>query len=468
MSPSRPAPLVLATVVALAAAAVLPAAAPAAGFGEPRLITPKGAAVDHPVAAVGPGGRTAVLWRTFGRDGRRFGYAAAFGRSPDRVGRPVPVPAGVRAARSAASATVLARPGGGFVACFGDDPRRGTAVVGCAVASRAGRFGPLRAVSRRPWRERPQVQAVVRPDGQVVVLTSRRIAGRRIALRVGVLDASGRLRGARRLAEIPSDAAPSLAATDDGAVFAAWSTGRYGSRTPVLRVMAPGSERFGPPAPFLAEARIEGDVGLRGGASLIASYAAAGVRYVRRAPDGTFGPPFALPGVGGGRSSDEADVFPLADGSPFAITMAARGSDDDCGGIVSGAVGAGPLVPFGTTGPGVRLSTARQIALYPAGAALRDGTVVAVWRDADGPSGGSRLEVALRLGGRAAFSRPQVLPRLAARDFALAAGGDHAVLAWVTGSLPDGPSRIVVSGLRRTGPYAAAAPRPARPGSPCV
>ncbi|MEV4421854.1 hypothetical protein AB0L40_18000 [Patulibacter sp. NPDC049589] len=463
------------TLLAGVLLAALPAAAPAAGFGAPRLISPRGGAVDNPVVAVAPTGRVAVLWRTFGRRSSAFGYRAAIGPSVERLGRPQVVRAGSRAAGSVGGAVVLGRPGGGFVACFGDDPRRGDAVIGCSFAPPGGGFGPLRVVQRQPWNQRPGFAAAVRPDGRVALVLSRRIGGGRMALRTATVGSSGRITGARALATVHRGDPFDVATTKDGTVAVGWSTGpaadALGDRTAVLRLMPPRADRFGPPVAFTSEPGIDGGVALQGGDALMVGYtvgtsAVAGdARWVRRLPDGTFAPPLRLPRPGSGFV--DGAVVALADGTPFAVSGASRGTDTDCGNIRAGVVGAGPLVPDATGTTTQRLSTPGQIALYPQAATLADGTVVATWRDAFDASGASRLEVALRPAGATAFRRPQVLPRISVRDAGLATGGSGAAMAWVVGSLPDGPSRIAVSGLRTRAPYAPAAPRPPHPATPC-
>lgn len=112
------------------------------------------------------------------------------------------------------------------------------------------------------------------------------------------------------------------------------------------------------------------------------------------------------------------------------------------------------------------LSDPRQIVEYPEAIGLDDGTQVAVWGDAAGGNGETRIAYAVRPPG-GAFGPGVPRPQIAARFWSLAAAGDRAVLAWAVGDLPDGPAHVVVSTLRRAGPFAPRARRPAHPGAPC-
>lgn len=466
---------------AVLAAAVLVAAVPAstdaAGFGTPRTVSVRGGIVSTPQAVVAPNGRTAVLWEERNRDtggGRR--YRIAIGPSPNRLGPARTVGAGLRAARTGASAELLALPNGGFAVCFGDLTRTGRRTPGCAFASPKGGVGRLRPIAAFGPREAPSFAVAARPDGRLALLVSRRVGdGRMMTLRTGAMTPSGRITGSHALATVRRSVPFDIAATNDGTVAVSWSTGPsgvfVGDRTPVLRFQLPASDRFGPAVPFTPESTIDGGVGLQGGRSLLLSYSAGssvgdgGLRVVRRTADGTFEPPMRLPAATKDGAADGA-VVQLPDGTPFAVTTAVHQPNSDCGAIDRGIVGAGPLVDSGTGPTAERLSAPRQIAIDPGAAVLRDGTVIATWGDATGDT--KTLEVALRTPRANRFSRPQVLPLPATRTVALAAGGNHAVLAWVTGSLPDGPARVVVSGLRRTGPYAPPTRRPTQSIAPCL
>lgn len=448
-----------------------PATGLAAGFGPVRSLSPTHGDADSPSAAIAPSGQVAVLWRRTGRRSADYQYLAALGPDAEHLGRPVVVGAGHAAARTASQATLLARPDGGFVACFGSDPRRGAAVVGCAFAPPNGRFGPLRVVDRRPWRERLDFQAVMRADGQVVLLLTRQVGGRR-QLRSATFDANGTLGGLEPLATLDRDAPVDLAAADDGTVAVTWAAaaGRdtLAPRIPSLRLMAPGQPRFGPPVRFTGDRRITSALSVQGGRQLRLYYSSAeSGEYVvvARWADGSFTAPQHLPRPGKGELG--GSVVSLVDGVPFAVTVAQRQAETDCGDITASVVGSGPLVPVAGQPTAQQLSTPGQIAVGPTAAALADGTVIASWGNLLGPVGATRVEVALRPPGAAAFLPSQVLPQISARETALAVGGDQAVLVWIVGEVPLGPAHVVVSALRRAPPYAPAARLPKHPRASC-
>lgn len=473
-APALPTALALATLAACApgaAGAAEPTGATGGpAFGAPRAVSPRGGSVDSPQAAVAPGGRTTVLWRRTGERSRDFAYVAAIGERAGALGRAAVVRAGVRSARTVGGAQLLARPDGGFVACFGDNPRRGSAVVGCSIARPDGGFGPLRVVERVRWQGRPTIDAAVRSDGRTVVVSTHRVGGGRQAVRSTVLSPAGRRLGVQDLGTVRGIDRPSVAAGGDGTVAVGWSTGRVegGGRVPTLRVMPPAATAFGAPVALAPEPTIGGNVVVHGGPALLVSYE----------PEASSGTPVQtrvaqlVPGTGAVLRGalpveDDSVVTQLLDGTPFGVVGRQVGAETDCSDVVSGRVDAGPLATPGTDwATAQRLSAPRQIALEPQAATMADGTVVATWRDAAGGDGRARIEAAVRPPG-GPFAPARALPLLSVRDVALAAGGDQAVLAWVVGSAPFGPSHLVVSALRREPPYAAPAPLPRHPRASC-
>lgn len=461
------------------------------GFGQPKVLTrtPKGAEIDDPVVAVSPTGSTAVLWRTASGLGRGETYSAdyliATGPDAAHLSSPRAIPAARRAARATGSSELLAQPDGGFVACFGEDRRRGAATIGCTFAAAGGRFGPLRVVARSRWENRPTMTAAVRADGTVLVLVSRVLGKARRSVELTALSPLGRLMKVHRLGEVRGDTLPTLGTTTDGTAAVAWSNGPAGSiegdLTPVLRLMPPGTQEFGPPVAFSTDRQVTSGVGLTGGAALLVDYTTgflmdgAEERIVRRLPDGTFTAPRTLPRPGRGFVGGGA--IPLPDGTPLAVVASDEQSETDCGDSTGGVVGAGPLVDLGspttddsgTRGPitAERLSHPKQIAQYPSGAVLEDGTVIVAWSNAAGRDGAARVEVATRPPGAAAFNAPQVLPRDAVfGGQALAAGSDQALLAWTVGAA-GAREQIMVSALRTAPPFAEQQRRPAKPKGSC-
>lgn len=461
------------------------------GFGEPRVLSR--AAPDHeiddPIVAVSPTGTTAVMWRDasgFER-GQRFraDYLVSIGRDAAHLQAPTPIRAARTAAKLTGETQLLARPDGGFVACFDESGRRrGTATFGCSFAVPGGAFGPLRVVLREPWTKRSTVQPVVRADGTVLVLVTRTVGRARRSVSVVTLAPSGRRTTQQDLGEIRGAASASIATTTDGTVAVAWSDGPAQdyepAGTPVLRVLSPTGTRF-MPAAFPENKKISGGVGLVGGAALLVEYSTdplmdgAQQRIARRLPDGTFAPPGTLPRPGKGFVSGSA--LALGDGTPLAVTSSDVQSETDCGNSTGGSVGAGPLMDLTSAtadddsaadGPvtTTRLSDPKQIAQYPTTALLGDGTVIVAWGDAFDGGAQSRLEVTTRRSGAATFSTPQVLPRPARSAPALAAAGDQALLAWSTGPR-GGRQAIIVSALRSAAPFAKQQRRPTDPGTSC-
>lgn len=475
----RPAVTLMGMLGALGAFAAAAPAGQAAGFGPVRSVSPTSEQAEMPTAAVTPRGETAVMWRRFGSRSRDFQYMASVGRDAGHLRQPEIVQAGRRAAGSGGEATLLARPGGGFAACFGDLARRGTTVIGCSFSTATGHFGPMRVVERRSARERPSYRAAMRPDGKVAMVLSHRVSGGRQQLRSTTLSSRGGRGPLRSLATLGREASFSLAAVDDGTTAVAWATPQgpdpLASWAVSLRLTAPGKSVFGPPQTFLegGVARAREPVRLQGGRELMVFVAdpadpLAGDVIVRRFPDGSFSGPLRFPRPAAGALG--GSVVTPADRSPLAVSVATRVAGNDCANIRTGVIGSGPLVSgAGPSRTAVqRLSKPGQIALYPAAATLADGTVIASWQNAAGPRGEARMEVAIRSARGSAFRASQVLPRLAGRrDSALAAGGDQAVLAWLVGDLVRGPSYVVVSSLRKSPPYAAPAQLPKRPRTPC-
>ncbi|WP_026910304.1 hypothetical protein [Patulibacter minatonensis] len=476
LGPRRTGRLLVAGAATLAAAACATPAG-AAGFGAPRTLSPVGQTADEPSIAVASTGRTAVVWLQRDRALRHPRYVAAIGPSPARLGRPTTVRAAAPAAVDVEGVDLTALPGGRFALCLRRvESRRRRVALGCAFASPSGGFGPMRVVTTMPAKDAPELLTTPRADGTLAVVVLRRSGAGRRALRSGVLRPSGTLVGWRALATIRTSAFPSvdLASADDGTVAVAWTdpvgSSRFSTeRRPVLRLMAPGTDAFAAPTAFSPDTTIDSEIGLQSGRDLLVSFATGGqgddatTRIVRRRADGTFDAPLGLP-----RAAKDAAFGPvvqLADGTPLAVTASGHQSDTDCDDVSASIVGAGPLVPFDAGITAERLSTPGQIALDPTAGTLRDGTVIAAWRDSEGDP--SRLEVAVRAPDGTSFATPRVLPVQVARNFSLATGGRHAALAWLTGNRLEGPAHVVVSAFRTAAPYAPAGARPTHPGAPC-
>lgn len=462
-------------LAALAAFAGAPPAANAAGFGPVRNLTPATGSVEQLDVAVAPTGETAVMWRQVGpRVGTDGEFVAAIGPDPEHLGPPRTIQAG-GAPSTATSARLLARPTGGFVVCFnGIDG--GAETFGCAFTDGSGTFGPLRMIERRPKHDIASHQVAMRADGKLAVLLSHRFGKGRM-LRTTTLDADGILGPLRPLATFRREVRSDLATLDDGTTAVSLATTQR--RNPkaawdlALRMTAPGQDTFGAPRNLRRNGVVRSGrgSGLEGGRELrVLTFGDdRQVSVVRRRSDGSFSGPSRLPRVGPG--TRWGPVVSLADGTPLAITWAARKNDDDCANLGLGVIGSGPLTAAGQSRPrrSVQLlSQPGQLAFNPLAATLADGTAVASWQNATSASASARVEVAIRPAGSSRFLPSQALPRLAQWwEHQLVAGGNHAVLAWIDGDPFDGPSRVVMSSLRQSPPYAAPARLSKRPRAPC-
>lgn len=464
-------------IVALGPLAAAPPAAHALGFGPVRSLSPATGNVDQLEVAVAPTGETALLWQRLGpRGGTDFEFVAAIGPDPEQLGPPRPIQAATGPAFKAAAARLLARPDGGFVACF-DGYDGSTMTFGCAFTNGTGDFGPMRIIERRSKRSFPFHKVAMRTDGKLAVMLAHRVPKGRLLLRTTTLDAEGVTGPLRPLATVGRQAQFDLVTLDDGTTAVSLATPRQrdpkGAWDLALRVTAPGQDTFGPPRNLRHERTVQSGRGtaLEGGRELrihAIDFDDEQIDILRSRADGSFASPLRFPRVG--RGLRWGPVVTLADGAPIAITQAER-PNDECsyGGL--GVIGSGPLIAAGGSRASrstERLSKPEQIAFNPLAATLADGTVIASWQNAASAAGSARVEAAIRPTGSSRFRRSQVLPRLAQWwEHQLAAGGEQAVLAWIVGNPFDGSSRVVMSSLRRSPPYAAPARLSKRPTAPC-
>ncbi len=482
-----------AVAAAAACSGALPAAAHAAGFAKPVVISGSDDA-SAPRAVIAPDGRTAVLWEREIKVGRRYRsqWRLATGPSPASLGRPTTVTiAGAPHNFESPAPFLLARPDGALVLCVRTGPTKG-----CSIAPPDGDFGPVIDVraGKRGF------SAVVRPDNSLLVVYSNsdslpdgRITGTQMA--TATLSAAGVL-GAERTLERSADeqayngaVEPVVAADGTVAIPATLPLAEKRRRLQIgLRFMAPGSDEFGPVVAIPGAVEEYNNLSLAGGRQLTVAYSAPlqggkknapeVLRVLTLQPGGVFSSPAPLPttstalrGVGG----DRVDGFPVAlpDGGILAITQRSTTAegDFDCLNPVAGEVAAGPL--GAAPAAAQRLSARGQIALYPHAAALDDGTVIASWVDgaAEG-SGLFRVEASVRLPGATAFSAGQRLPSLnETSGHLLASGGNTAALIWT--SWHKGPTQwsghqtVVISPYTADGRVAPQAPLPKRPGTSC-
>lgn len=472
------------STLAVAAALVAPGGARAAAFGEPTTVSGRDD-VANARAVIAPDGRTAIVYSQEVRVGRRYRtvYRLATGPAPDRLGPATPLTIeGVVPSARIGVATLLARRDGAFVLCGAVGRTQG-----CAIAPPGGGFGRFIELPG-PAQD---LTAVARPDGSVVLIRSQTTTTSKGIITstttvVSTLSADGVLGPEQPLPRSRDEQSFNVndlgaVALDDGTVAIQANLPAPGRRDGTqlgIRLMAPGATTFGPVVTVPGQP-YDNNIDLLGGPLLTVTYLANGsglfagepfeVHAVRRRADGTFEPERVVPGD---RRGVSASVVPLPSGELFAVTTrtTTADGDQDCLNPVTGRIGSGTLVLPSARGVNRRLSTRGQIAFRGQGAALADGTVIAAWQNGVNASGVLRAEVAVRRPGASTFAPSQRLAPLI-DDYAgvqLVTGGNHAMLLWLApprrGS---SASRLVVSALRASGPYARQAPLAKRPETAC-
>lgn len=479
----------------VAAATVAPSGAQAAAFGQPIKIAGN-VETDGIQMAIAPNGRTAVMFARDVSKGRRtrFGFRVAIGPSPDRLGAGTKVPGVGDSSYVEGGPQLLARPDGGFVACYQDDSRRATTTAVCSTAPPTGGFGPPTVVRRIARKDAGGITAAMRADGTTVLLLTRLGAKinrekRRTYVGVSTLDAAGVVSPARETerTDIGTYAVTTntpLAVGPDGTVAipaGVEQKGKYVTNAPAIRLLAPGAEQFGPAIQVSPET-LASPVDIHwSAAGLVAQYTVEGrggtdgyeQHFVRRAADGTFGPPLALPGAETNdyRSTVSGTLAPLPGGDLLAIggRVSSDEQDSDCFNPIAGTVAASALSPLDQTAAATSqpLSRRGQIALHPQAAVLGDGTVIASWENGANYYGGTRLAAAVRPTGATAFGAARALPYLTHEGGqVLAAGGNQAAIVWAAGSPASRPN-LMISTLRASGPYAKFTRLPTHPVTPC-
>lgn len=330
--PTRPALVVVATLATLGTFAWTAPPGHAAGFGPVRTLSPATGHVDQLDVAIAPTGETAVMWQNHGpRTGADSGFVAAIGPDAERLAPARPIPAVTGGPFTPLGATLMARPGGGFVACFtgnigGDD------ALGCAFTDGSGDFGPLTIVERRLLGAHLTHRVAMRADGTLAFVLSHRV-GKRMHLRTTTLDETGAVGPLRSLATVSKGAQHSLATLDDGTTAVALSSPqRRNPKAPwdlTLRLTAPGQDVFGPPRDLRDERVVRSGrgVGLEGGRELRVATIdmnAEQIVTVRRRADGSFSGPLSLPRMGPGFRF--GPVVSLADATPLAIVRPIDGT----------------------------------------------------------------------------------------------------------------------------------------------
>lgn len=484
-------------LITLAAAAAcggaLPAVSEAAGFTESVVIS-GGDDASAPRAVIAPNGRTAVLWEREIKVGRRYRsqWRLAVGPNPGSVERAKTMTlAGATHGYESPAPFLIARPDGALVLCVRTGPTKG-----CAIAPPDGDFGPVTDVraGKRGF------SAVVRPDNSLVIVYASRdvtadghVTGTQIA--TATLSPTGVLGAERALDRSKDEQAyngavePFVAADGTVAVQASLPVPTRRGRIQVgVRLMAPGTDAFGPVVAIPGAVQEYNDVRLTGGRQLTVAYSAPPEgskknaspvqRVLALQPDASFSAPLLFPttntrlgGVAWGAIG--GPIVALPNGGLFGISARSTTAegDADCLNPVTGEIAAGPLGAAAASAQ--RLSTLGQVAVYPDAAALDDGTVIASWVDGAGEgSGAYRVEASVRTPGATAFSAGQRLPSIGNdTEHLLVSGGNTAALIWTTWRKTPGHSSrrqaVMLSRYAASGPVARQAALPKHPGTSC-
>lgn len=457
-------------------------ATPVRGFATPHYLSTVGGLADSPAAAVGSNGRAVVLWRQVTTKPRFIaGFRGVLGRTPNALGAPRKVPGTDRAL----NARAVVRPDGSAVACFDQEfpqtsgSRNGPVGIRCAAASPHGMFGAVRTIAEQPISggnptNEPSIAALlVRPDGRVLLIYYAVRSDTGAVLRWTFADRGAAFVPSRPLPTPGADIVTGGGLTADGTVVLAGLHGDATRGEPASArsfELAPGADMFRPAFPFASSDNLDGNARVFGtpfGTAVVYDVKGEAIAYpvvATRHPDGMYTQPVRVAPRPKGYGFVSATVAFTKAGDPIALAQLTRESGSDCGQQTFGQVTLRRLSTADS--PPVRLSKRGQIADSPQGVTLNDGTTAIVWRNAVDSAGRSRLEYALRSPtGRLTRGRP--LPILAARGFSLTSAGGHGLLVWITGSLPDGPSRVVAAATTTAKSYAPIAKRPAHPKTPC-
>ncbi|HEY6763066.1 MAG TPA: hypothetical protein VI318_26425 [Baekduia sp.] len=469
---SRTSIVIVVALAIAAAASIAVTPAGAAGFGAPRMLTPKGGTADEPLAVVAGNGRSAVFarWITGRGTGLQVHEQAWLGPDADHLAGPVDVPG----ATHGEDLQAAAEPDGTIVAC--STPVWGNPItLTCTLAPPGGGFGPPQVVAsvtttsaaRRVGRT-AGFDVIALADGRLALITGQSPDGVQTQTTIALAPAGTlAFSAAAPIATRAGQGGDAFAPLPDGGLMEAYTTAdpvRGTEGGGVTQVLAPGASAFAAPTPFTAPKATSGLAGIDVGRYGVA----ISTRKQRKnAPEQTlvsvqradgWSSPTPLRAVTDGFVG--GDVLFLPDHSPLVISYVSHESATDCGQQTLGRIGAGPLTGARPT----LLSNKHQIA-NPAGArVLDDGTVVALWTDS---ADAARVEYAIRSPQAHHFGPAHPLPITAAREVRIASDGHQLLATWITGSLPDGPSRLVVTTLRTTPPYARDATRPAHPSAPC-
>ena len=378
-------------------------------FAPPAIVTRMADPQSGPPAvAVNEGGKTLVAWmgeRTRG-GARVIVRRGANGAKQVLSGRPAGEP------------VAALGPDGSAAVMWSRDGEHGRRFLEVAVAPPGGRFGrPQRLVSVvaniSAWN-------VMAAGGRFVAVWWQGVPGHDHAIRYAKTNGA-RFGALQTLAAVNDCCTVSSAADGAGNVVATWTTPDDGQAA--AAALAPGTERFGPVQPVSADTRFlpwyPRAFGGPGGAAV-----AYGRTLVRLGADGRFGTPVEAAGEDG-RSELTTSVTALPQGNQPVLAWSltrTRNAEDET--VVGGRVDATPQQADGSLSEPVALS---RNADYPdgglTGVATRTAAVL-LWAH------GLRLRYVVHTG--QGFAPARTLS-IATDAVVMAAAGDHAVAAWLTG-----------------------------------
>ena len=433
----RPAPVrrrgLLAAAALLAATAV--AAAPAqAGVSAPRVVSPRGLAVQESAVGAG-GGRIVVLMgglsaTAHGSTGSvlaRIGPASHLGPA-QRLG------AGGTGLRLAVGAD------GTAVAAWITHARGGPAVLRVAVARPGHAFGRAQAISRAGSLTLGGVG--VTPSGRAAVTWRRGVGGTPVLLAVA---ARGRAFSAPRALGTSRQYAPALTVGPDGTIVVAWLDTPPAPQPPpapppatstarVLAVtLAPGASTATPAAELGTLASwFSGPEAAGGPGGSAVTWRQTGTGKLLSSPTvpGVFATPVALPPAP--YAAEQGDHLALAlprGGTQVALWREVRTRSAESPALTFAAVRASVRPAGGAFAAPVRLSSAGRLAGPPQAVALT-GRTVAAWVESGGTAAHVRLAVLPSGGGWSTGAAPAA-PGIDPATLAVAGSPGDAALTWI-------------------------------------
>lgn len=406
-------------LLTMSALATLAVAAPAAA----ATISP--AHVRFPQVAVNAKGRTVVAWERLSHG--RFTVEARIGEAPTRLGS-------VRGLARIGYRPLVAVGADGTAAVEWTVPGPGRATRVRVAIARPGRgFGRARTVEQRKGNVWPTAIAI-QPGGRVVAVWQR--SSSRLAYALGL--PGHRFGGGRALATTGSITRNSIAVDPrDGTVLVAYGTALRAApptnTQAAVRALTPAAQAFSDPV-VLSALGIAGEalpiaVAGPGGAGVgyTVSAGVPGLRFARRAADGSWAPPQTIAVSGAGTFSAGLGVTLPADGA----AVAAWTADTDPYEPMGLPLGRQPFMAVAPAG--AAFGTRQPLA--PAGRRFSDPSVAAAGGEAFVATAEQHGQVLLatRSAGAATFGALLTLTRKGDGDVQLAAAGSQVLAAYQQG-----------------------------------